>query len=142
MYPRFFMGGLAYVGFAIFHFVFFCLPHPTKVKMMRRLILVSLLAAVAVAFIVWNIVYMIQIRDMCGAPYYYCSLDLRTTLPKMGWAQLGLFVWQELLFFVYFIMYRRDLKGTADDLNQTQNAELLKAGAYPDQSMGNRNSLR
>ena len=33
------------------------------------------------AFLIWNIVYMVEKAKECGPPYYYCAYELTNTLP-------------------------------------------------------------
>ena len=107
-YPGFFMGSVVYVALAVFNLVFLCLPHKSKLHLMRNWVFLIVQDLLANAILIWNIVNNVKTVSMCGAPYYYCSLDLRTTLPQLGWAQFAVFLSQQCLFIVYFVMYKKD----------------------------------
>ena len=132
-FPRYFLGSIVYSALSLFNFVFMCLNHNQKLGFMKNYAFLLLLIVLTLAPAIWNIVYLVDIAKDCGPiNNYYCALELTTTLPQLGWGLFGTFLGQEVLFFIYFLCYKRD-----EDEVKLKNREYQSFSAQAYAGQGN-----
>lgn len=85
---------MSYLGLGLSHFVFFCLTHYMRLKILRSSLARVAWAGISLGVLTWHIVYIVKMLDRCGPPHHYCSYEMSWRVPALGWGMMANFVIQ------------------------------------------------
>ena len=81
-----------YLGLGLSHFVFFRLPHSTRLRILRSRLACVAWAGISLGALTWHITYIVEMLDRCGPPHYYCSYEMAWRVPALGWGMIANFL--------------------------------------------------